>query len=104
MEYYPLMLRVAGRRCVVVGGGAVAARKASTLLRAGALVRVVSPALHPRLEEMHRRGRIEHVARPYREGDLEGALLAIAATDDPEVNLAKILAHLPESIRISGGE
>jgi siroheme synthase-like protein len=85
---YPVSLVVAGKRCVVVGGGAVAARKAAGLLEAGAEVVVVASTIGPEIlglpagmVEM-----VEMVERPYRPGDLDGAWLAIAATDDAEVN------------------
>ena len=75
---------LSGRRCVVVGGGGVANRKARKLLQARAEVVVISPEVRPELEsvasEVHR--------RPYREGDLEGAFLAFAATDSREANAA----------------
>jgi len=90
--YYPLCLDLRGRRCVVVGGGAVAARKVEGLLECGAAVTVVAPALAPALEERLRAGAIEARLRPYAEGDLAGALLAIAATDEPAVN-ARIAAE-----------
>jgi siroheme synthase-like protein len=76
------------RRAVVVGGGSVAARKVAGLLEAGAQVTVVSPALAPELKALAEAGRIAVVERAYREGDLAGAFLAIAATDDPAVNQA----------------
>lgn len=82
MKHYPVFLRVAGRRCVVIGGGTVAARKVDSLLDAEARVVVVSPTLTPGLAARAAGGAIEHVARPYRTGDLEGAFLAYAATDD----------------------
>lgn len=85
---YPVNLEVEGRRCVVVGGGAVAEQKVRGLLDAGARVRVVAAALTPWLEERTGAGVLEHIGRPYAPGDLDGALLAIAATDDPEVNAA----------------
>jgi precorrin-2 dehydrogenase / sirohydrochlorin ferrochelatase len=81
---YPIFLDLSGRRCVVVGGGEVACRKARKLLQARAEVVVISPEVRPELEsvaaEVHR--------RPYEEGDLEGAYLAFAATDAREVNAA----------------
>lgn len=86
MNLYPVNLKIAGRRCTIVGGGQVALRKAEALLRCGALVRVVAPALDEGFEAFH--GRFEHIARPYRWGDLEGSMLAIAATDDEETNQA----------------
>src|SRR5215472_2117453 len=85
MKYYPVFLRVAGRRCVVVGGGAIAARKAESLLAAGAHVAVISPSLSAELAARAARGELEHVARPYQSGDLAGAMLAYAATDDEAV-------------------
>jgi precorrin-2 dehydrogenase/sirohydrochlorin ferrochelatase len=68
----------------VIGGGAVATRKARKLLQAGAEVAVVSPAVLPELESMG----VEISRRPYEYGDLEGADLAFAATDSREVNAA----------------
>jgi len=73
----------------VVGGGDVAQRKVESLLDAGARqVAVISPRLGDGLAELLRRGRIEHIARGYRPGDLEGAFVVIATTDDPAVNRA----------------
>ena len=86
MKYYPVFLRLAGRRCVVVGGGEVAERKVRSLLAAGAQVAVVSPSLTAELAALAVRGEIEHAARPYRTGDLAGALLAYAATDDESLH------------------
>jgi precorrin-2 dehydrogenase/sirohydrochlorin ferrochelatase len=82
MKYYPVFLRVAGRRCVVIGGGEVAERKVRSLLAAGGRVTVVSPVVTPGLATLAAGGEIEHAARPYRHGDLAGTLLAYAATDD----------------------
>ena len=75
-------LDVAGRRCVVVGGGSVGLEKAVGLAACGARVTVVSPDLHEGFEELE----VEWLARRYEEGDLEGAFLVIAATSDREVN------------------
>ncbi len=86
MGYYPIFVELAGRACVVIGGGEVAQRKAEGLLQAGAQVRVVSPTLTPTLEALKAEGRVEHVAREYREGDLKGCELCLVATDDPSVN------------------
>ncbi len=86
MRYYPVYLNLDGRLCVVVGGGPVAEGKVADLLEAGARVTVVSPVLTPRLAELTASGRIEHRARPYRRGDLAGALVAIGGTDDRSVN------------------
>lgn len=82
MTYYPVFLRLGGERCVVIGGGEVAERKVESLLGAGARVTVVAPTLTPGLAEWAARAEITHHARPYRDGDLAGARLAYAATDD----------------------
>jgi siroheme synthase-like protein len=86
MGYYPVFLEMKDRPCVVVGGGAVAARKVEGLLAAGARVTVISPELTPALAALKEEGRLHHIARPYREGDLEGYELAVVATDDGAVN------------------
>jgi precorrin-2 dehydrogenase/sirohydrochlorin ferrochelatase len=89
MGYIPIFLEVTGRRCVVVGGGEVAARKVESLLAAGARVTVVSPSLTaPSLAAAVDRGMVEHVARAYQGGDIAGCVLAYAATDDRDLNRA----------------
>jgi uroporphyrin-III C-methyltransferase/precorrin-2 dehydrogenase/sirohydrochlorin ferrochelatase len=79
---YPLMLDLTGRRVVVVGGGRVALRRARALLAAGALVDVIAPQVDPGLAAIE----VRLSRRKYRDGDLAGAWLAHAATDDPAVN------------------
>ena len=88
MPAYPLLLRLEGRPVVVVGGGHVAARRAAVLVDAGAVVTVVSPSLHPSLASLVAAGRVTAVSRRYADGDLAGAWLAHACTDDPAVNAA----------------
>jgi precorrin-2 dehydrogenase / sirohydrochlorin ferrochelatase len=86
---YPLVLtNLAHVRCVVVGGGRVAERKVRELLAGGARLLVISPLLTAALAAWHAAGQIEHMARCYQEGDLTGAFLVIAATDDSLVNQA----------------
>lgn len=78
----PLLLEVADRPVVVVGGGAVAARKVASLLSAGARdIAVVAPSFAAHLPAAARR-----IAEPYRPEHLDGAWLVWAATDDPQVN------------------
>jgi siroheme synthase-like protein len=86
MAYYPVFLEMKDRPCVVVGGGTVAERKVEGLLAAGAQLTVISPELTPALAALKEEGRLHHVARPYREGDLEGYELAVAASDDRAAN------------------
>jgi siroheme synthase-like protein len=83
-RYYPVFLDLRARRCVVVGGGAMAGEKARELCAAGARVTVVAAQPGRGIEEMERGGRLRLRRRPYRTGDLAGAFLAIAAGDDPE--------------------
>ena len=85
---YPAMHRLEGRRCVIVGGGKVGARKVAPLLDAGAEVLVIAPTFETVLVQQAAEGllRLEH--RPYRRGDLQGATLAFAATDSRTVNAA----------------
>ncbi|NPV26352.1 MAG: bifunctional precorrin-2 dehydrogenase/sirohydrochlorin ferrochelatase [Firmicutes bacterium] len=83
---YPVYLRLEGQKCVVVGGGQVAARKVASLLECGAAVTVISPHVTPELADLSRRQLITYHQRPYRSGDLDGAFLVISATDDEQVN------------------
>ncbi|MFB3817759.1 MAG: bifunctional precorrin-2 dehydrogenase/sirohydrochlorin ferrochelatase [Candidatus Methylomirabilales bacterium] len=83
---YPMMVRLAGRRCLVVGGGAVAERKIEALLQCGARVEVISPAATAGIQALAEAGRVTWRRRPVEPGDLPGAFLAFAATDDPAVN------------------
>jgi precorrin-2 dehydrogenase len=86
---YPLILtNLARMRCVVVGGGDVAERKVLGLLAGGARPAVISPTLTAMLADWRGAGRIEHVERAYRECDLAGAFLAVAATSDRATNAA----------------
>ena len=86
MTFYPVFLDLRGRRAVVIGGGAVAEQKVLGLLAAGAYVTVVSPETTPRLRDLAAAGGIDLRRRPYRSGDLAGAWLAIAGTDDRAAN------------------
>jgi precorrin-2 dehydrogenase/sirohydrochlorin ferrochelatase len=86
MAYLPIFLDVSGRRCVVVGGGNVAARKVASLLEARAEVLVVSPSLVDVLAELARDSRIVHIKRAYEAGDMVGAALVYAATEDAELH------------------
>lgn len=88
MNYYPLFLNLKGHPVVVIGGGAVAERKTASLLRTGAAITVISPSLTPRLARWEAEKRIIVHHRPYRRGDLSGAVLAFAATDQSSVNEA----------------
>ena len=88
MALYPLFVELAGRTCLVVGGGPVAETKVEGLLAAGAEVTVVSPGLTDGLAAAARAGRISHRRRPYQDDDLAGFALAFATTGDSAVNAA----------------
>jgi precorrin-2 dehydrogenase/sirohydrochlorin ferrochelatase len=88
LRYYPLFLDILGKKCVVVGGGEVAARKVTRLLECGAKVVVVSPKLTPELARLKTEGAIEYFAALYNIQYLEGAVLIIGATDDENTNAA----------------
>jgi uroporphyrin-III C-methyltransferase/precorrin-2 dehydrogenase/sirohydrochlorin ferrochelatase len=86
MDYLPIFLDLHGRRCLMVGGGEVAARKTDLLLQAGADVHVVSPELGDAMQTLADAGRIAHRVGEFTESDLDGAQLVIAASDDNAVN------------------
>lgn len=83
---YPVSLLLEGKRCVVVGGGQVAARKVQGLLEGGAKVVVVAPKLTARLLALSRRGIIRWVAAEYSPRHLSGASVVVTATGDAAVN------------------
>ena len=85
-RYYPLFADLEGRRCVVIGGGMIAQRKVTALLRCGADVTVISPAATQGLRSTAKAGRIRYVARRFRPSDARGAWLIYAATDDRRIN------------------
>ncbi|MFM9034520.1 MAG: uroporphyrinogen-III C-methyltransferase [Mycobacterium sp.] len=90
---YLVGLRLAGRKVVVVGGGTVAQRRVPVLISHGAQVHIVARAATPAVEALaEQESVITLEVRDYRDGDLEGAWYAIAATDDPGVN-AEIVAE-----------
>ena len=88
MDYLPVFLRLKQQPAVVVGGGAVAARKVSALLKAGARVTVIAPEVHPQVAAQAARGELRHIATAFSPLHLGDAVAVIAATDDRAVNAA----------------
>ena len=87
---FPLFADLSGRRVLVVGGGAVARRKAEALLDAGARVVVGAPVIEPGLAEWVAARRIQHIAGSFEPHWLDDAWLVIAATDDAAINRAVV--------------
>ena len=84
--YYPVFIDVRDRTCVVVGGGNIGEEKVSKLLDCGAKVLVISPEVTERVRNLVDDDNVTWAQRGYRPGDLAGAFIAIAATDDSKVN------------------
>ncbi|MGB5179399.1 MAG: siroheme synthase CysG [Gammaproteobacteria bacterium] len=86
MDYLPIFLKVEDRKCLVVGGGKVAARKVALLKRAGAHITIVSPQLCDGVHALLEQGGMTHVTREFQDRDLDDCVLVIAATDAKAVN------------------
>jgi uroporphyrin-III C-methyltransferase/precorrin-2 dehydrogenase/sirohydrochlorin ferrochelatase len=91
-RFLPLAVDLRRRPCVVVGGGAVGTRKVATLLEGGARVTVVAPEVSPELRKEVGAGRVRWTRSAFRPAHLDGAFLAVAATDDWVVNAAVVRA------------
>jgi precorrin-2 dehydrogenase / sirohydrochlorin ferrochelatase len=85
--FYIACLRLKGRRCVVIGGGDIGLEKVEGLLACDADVKLVAPEAHPELQALADEGSIRWERRQYVGGDLDGCLIAIAATSDTDVNI-----------------
>jgi len=87
--FYIACLKLAGRRCVVIGGGEVGLEKVEGLLACDGEVTLIAPEAEPALERYAREGSIRWERRDYAgAADLDGAFVAIAASDDTDVNIA----------------
>jgi len=101
MDYLPIFLDIRERPCLVVGGGAVAARKTAQLLRAGARVTVQAPALSAGFGADLDASRMVHRAAGFSSADVTDHALVIAATDDPDVNRAVAAAAKARRIPVN---
>jgi siroheme synthase-like protein len=86
--FYIACLKLTGRRCVVVGGGEIGLEKVEGLLACDGRVVLIAPEAEPELQRLAAEGSIEWIRRPYETGDLEATFIAIAATNDTDVNIA----------------
>jgi len=102
---YPIFVEAKGRRVLVIGGGHVAAEKVRGLLNAEAEITIISPKLLPELEGHKALGRIGHVAREYRESDLDdGYAFIMVATDDGAINAAVAAAGKRRGIWVNAAD
>ena len=85
-DYYPVYLNLAGKHCVIIGGGTIAQGKIGGLQQAGCTVTVISPDATPGIRQAAKRGDITWLQRAYQPGDLEGAFIGVAATNVWHVN------------------
>src|ERR1700684_309192 len=88
MSLFPMFVKLAARPCVVVGAGNIAESKIESLLQAEASVTVIAPEALPRVRKWAEGGEIRWLQREYREGDVGGAFLCVAATATAGVNRA----------------
>jgi precorrin-2 dehydrogenase/sirohydrochlorin ferrochelatase len=88
MALFPIFLKLTGRSCVVIGAGHLAESKIDSLREADARVTVIAPAVSDAIAEQAAAGELTLHRRPYQPGDLAGAFLVVAATNDPAVNRA----------------
>ena len=84
--YYPIFLDIEDRDVVIIGGGPVCERKAETMMRYGARVTVVSPDFTSAIESWAAAGKLKIRRKQYDAGDLDGASIVIASTDDETIN------------------
>jgi precorrin-2 dehydrogenase / sirohydrochlorin ferrochelatase len=85
MAFYPINLNITDQLCMVIGGGTVATRKIASLLLCDARIRVISPEVSPEIKQLIAKNKLEWIPRVYMTGDLQGAALAFALTDRPDV-------------------
>jgi precorrin-2 dehydrogenase/sirohydrochlorin ferrochelatase len=86
VKYYPVFLNLKDKKTALVGGGRVAERKARTLIKAGATVKIISPSLTRNLKTFSEKGKLSHIKRSYKRRDVNKAFHVIAATSSPQTN------------------
>ncbi len=101
---YPVMLALAGRPCLVVGGGPVAARKAGGLVEVGAMVTVVTPRTSPPVEALVEAGTVGLELRPYRDGEAARYDLVVTATGDPAVDASVVADAVAAGVLVNSAD
>lgn len=84
-KYYPIMLDIRGRQALVIGGDRIAAEKATALLASGAHVTIMSPEFGAEVLALHEQHNVELRQKAYQIGDLQGAFVVVAATNDQQL-------------------
>lgn len=101
MDYFPIFIKLKDRECVVVGGGEVAARKVSLLLRSHARVTVISPKLGNTLSQWLTEETIQHKQKEFEDSDIDNCAVVIACTDDKDVNQSVHTAAVSKNIPVN---
>ncbi len=101
MQALPIFMNITNRLCVVIGGGEVAARKVTTLLKAHAAITLYSPELCHELQDLANTGKINFINANFEASQLAGACMVIAATDDEAVNTAVSIAAKVQNIPVN---
>jgi precorrin-2 dehydrogenase/sirohydrochlorin ferrochelatase len=102
--YLPIALNVKGWRCLVVGGGEVAARRIETLTESGAIVQIVAPQIVPSIRQLVDQGQIQHTPAAFDESQLQDVRLVVVATNSPEVNARVAAAARERGILVNDAE
>ena len=89
---FPMFVDLSEKRVVVVGAGQIAARRVTTLCAFCGHIEVIAPDIHPDIQALETAGRVKIVRRAYRPGDIDGADIVLAATDDASLNAEIALA------------
>ncbi|WP_129596167.1 precorrin-2 dehydrogenase/sirohydrochlorin ferrochelatase family protein [Anaerophilus nitritogenes] len=85
-KYYPMMLNIYNKQCLVIGGGEVAQRKIFSLLHYGANVTLISPYITYQLDHLVKEEKIKYIKREYKKGDIRGYFLAYITTNHKQIN------------------
>ena len=101
MRHFPVFLDLNRRRCLVVGGGEVAARKAQQLLGSNADILIIAPRAGDEIKALAQQDKVKHEAREFRPEDVSGYTLVIAATADTQINTRVAAAAKAENIPVN---
>jgi uroporphyrin-III C-methyltransferase / precorrin-2 dehydrogenase / sirohydrochlorin ferrochelatase len=101
MQALPIFFNIKNRHCVVIGGGDVAMRKVSMLLKASADITLYSPQICHELQDLATAKKIKFVQAHFTPNQLQGACMVIAATDDEAVNIAVSVAAKAQNIPVN---